>query len=131
MVLLTQALTLQYRVVSLDKQDLTEGFSVVTNPADTLASPDGWHVAGSNSYNATRGNNVVAYKTNTSGTIHCHCSIRNWLTWLRLGTGAPTSSNLDFLYVQDPSLAPASGPNLDAARVNAFYIGNSIHVSLG
>lgn len=57
----------QYKVVKFDKQDLTEGFTTEVDPADTTASPGGWHVAGSNSYTTTRGNNVVAYKTSTTG----------------------------------------------------------------
>lgn len=39
-------------------EDLRE---VVTNPADPLASPLGWHDTGTTAYTVTRGNNVYAY----------------------------------------------------------------------
>ncbi|KDQ21544.1 hypothetical protein BOTBODRAFT_99893 [Botryobasidium botryosum FD-172 SS1] len=98
-----------YNVLKFDKQDLREGFTVETNPADTVASPNGWHVAGSTSYTTTRGNNVVAYKTSNTG------------------TSAQTSTGLNFIYTHNPSVAPATSPNLDVARVNGFYLGNIVH----
>ena len=36
-------------------------FSLVTNPADAVASPRGWHTTGTTSYTVTRGNNGYAY----------------------------------------------------------------------
>jgi len=55
------------------------------------------------------GNNALAYKTTTTA------------------TSSSTSENLDFIYVQDASLAPTAQVNVDAARVNAFYVVNTIH----
>ncbi|KDQ15334.1 hypothetical protein BOTBODRAFT_131082 [Botryobasidium botryosum FD-172 SS1] len=98
-----------YKVIAFDKQDPTEGFTVETDPADKIASPGGWHVAGSNTYTTTRGNNVVAYKSSS------------------IGTSSQTSSENNYIYTHDPALAPSAGPNVDVARVNAFYTGNMVH----
>jgi extracellular elastinolytic metalloproteinase len=99
-----------YRVVPLTSQDLTEvGFSLVTDPFDKIASPNGWHQVGTTVYNETRGNNVNSYQRSQTG------------------TSKPTADDLVFDYTFDPSKAPTFQANLDAARVNAFYVGNNIH----
>ncbi|KDQ13806.1 hypothetical protein BOTBODRAFT_361187 [Botryobasidium botryosum FD-172 SS1] len=98
-----------YNVVKYDKQDLTEGFTIEKDPAHTLASPGGWHVVGSTTYNATRGNNLIAYKTSNTG------------------TSEQTSAGLNFLYTHNPDVSPATSPNLDVARVNGFYMANMVH----
>lgn len=55
------------------------------------------------------GNNVVAYKSSTTGTV------------------SQSSSSLIFDYTYDTSSAPATTTNIAAAKVNAFYIINSVH----
>lgn len=55
------------------------------------------------------GNNVIAYKSSTSG------------------TAPQTSTGLNFVYTQNPAQAPTVTANKDAAIVNAFYIINSVH----
>jgi extracellular elastinolytic metalloproteinase len=40
---------------------------------------------------------------------------------------SPSSRPSDYIYTQDPNQDPTTPVNLDAARVNAFYIVNSIH----
>lgn len=40
---------------------------------------------------------------------------------------AATSSVLNFIYNQNPAISPATAPNVDAARTNAFYIVNTLH----
>ena len=55
-----------------------------------------------------RGNNVIAYKGDTSSTT------------------AQSSATLNFNYAVDATkMDPAD--NIDAARVNAFYIANTVH----
>jgi extracellular elastinolytic metalloproteinase len=99
-----------YRVVPLTSQDLTEvGFSLVTDPFDKIASPNGWHQVGTTVYKETRGNNVISFKKSQTG------------------TSKPSANNLVFNYTFNPTKAPSFQVNLDAARVNAFYVGNSIH----
>lgn len=47
-----------YRVLQLPKGVPTDGFSLIGNIADTLASPLGWHSDGNKTYTTTVGNNV-------------------------------------------------------------------------
>lgn len=37
------------------------------------------------------------------------------------------AADLTFIYQQDPSIDPTAASNLDAARVNAFYVVNMVH----
>jgi len=55
------------------------------------------------------GNNVVAYKGSSSS------------------VSSQSSTGLNFVYTQNPNTAPTTTANVDAARVNAFYIVNTIH----
>ena len=61
-----------YNVFALPVEAPTFGArSIVNNPWDIAASPEGWHSDGTNNYTNTRGNNVYAYSdqnnTNTAG----------------------------------------------------------------
>lgn len=56
-----------------------------------------------------RGNNVISYKTSTTGTT------------------AQSATGLVFNYTYDDTLAPTVTANLNAARVNAFYLINTVH----
>ncbi|KAF8970318.1 Fungalysin metallopeptidase-domain-containing protein [Flammula alnicola] len=98
-----------YRVSPLQKETLTQGFENLTDPQDLTASPDGWHSTGTTSYTTTAGNNAIAYKGSQSSTT------------------SQSSTGLNFIYTQSPSTAPTTTANLNAARVNAFYVVNSIH----
>jgi extracellular elastinolytic metalloproteinase len=89
---------LTYHALPIQKQAPTEGFEDIVNPEESSASPNGWSTSG-----ATTGNNVVAYKSSTSGTA-------------TLGT-----------YIFDASQGPTATVNLNAAKVNAFYVANKIH----
>jgi extracellular elastinolytic metalloproteinase len=55
------------------------------------------------------GNNVLTYKTSTTN------------------TSPETDVGLVFNYTQDPTVAPTTTVNVNAARVNNFYLVNSIH----
>ncbi|KAL0062589.1 hypothetical protein AAF712_010523 [Marasmius tenuissimus] len=96
----------QYRALPAWKQDIREGLQYLLNPEDEEVSPKGWL-----SGNRTEGNNVVSFKGNQDAT-----SVAN-----RRQLG------LVFDYTYDPAKAPTEGDNLDAARVNAFYIANTYH----
>ncbi|CCA66744.1 probable extracellular elastinolytic metalloproteinase precursor [Serendipita indica DSM 11827] len=98
-----------YWAVDPQVQDVTKGYNNYVDPADTGASPNGWHTVGSTTSTDTSGNNVVSYKGSTSATTQ------------------QSSSGQVFNYKYDTSVGPTSGQNVDAARVNAFFISNKIH----
>ncbi|KAM5541593.1 hypothetical protein V8D89_004783 [Ganoderma adspersum] len=99
-----------YRVLPITKQNITQGFEMLTNPQNTAASPFGWHSDGVNNSNDTSGNNVITY------------------VGAQQFTTVQSSATLNFNYVQDPTENPdALQANIDAARVNTFYIVNTVH----
>ncbi|RDB22678.1 Extracellular metalloproteinase 10 [Hypsizygus marmoreus] len=98
-----------YTVLPITKETLPEGLETLTDPQDLLASPSGWHTVGSTSTTTTAGNNVVAYKSSQSSTT------------------SQSSAVLNFNYSYSAASAPSATNNLNAARVNAFYIINTVH----
>ncbi|KIJ49238.1 hypothetical protein M422DRAFT_777721 [Sphaerobolus stellatus SS14] len=101
-----------YNVLPLNQQSLLDGpFQILTDPADPLSSPFGWHSDGTPAFNptTTAGNNAIAFKTNQS----------------TLTTESSDGDN--FIFVFNPAVAPTVSPNIDVARTNAFYVVNSIH----
>ncbi|KDN38716.1 hypothetical protein RSAG8_09266, partial [Rhizoctonia solani AG-8 WAC10335] len=76
---------------------------------DTTSSPNGWHQDGTTTTTDTSGNNVITYKGSTSG------------------TSSQSSATNNYDYTFDPAAAPSTDTNVDAARVNAFYVANMIH----
>ncbi|KAJ6556321.1 Fungalysin metallopeptidase-domain-containing protein [Mycena capillaripes] len=98
-----------YHVLPITKETLLQGFEDVVDPADPLASPDGWHSDGTTTTTDTSGNNVLTYKTTTTN------------------TSPETGTGLVFNYTQDATVAPTTTVNVNAARVNNFYLVNSIH----
>ncbi|KAM5541577.1 hypothetical protein V8D89_004767 [Ganoderma adspersum] len=99
-----------YRVLPITKQTILQGFETLVNPQNLAASPCGWHSDCVNNTTDTSGNNVVTF----DGT--------------RQLTTPQSSPTLNFIYVQDPSVNPdALQANIDAARVNTFYIVNTVH----
>ncbi|KAG8910590.1 hypothetical protein FRC01_006247 [Tulasnella sp. 417] len=100
-----------YRALDWSKQDPTwgNGFTMIENPEDKIASPEGWHTSAD-----TRGNNVISYFGRPSS----------------FSTGRPTGQNekgLVFDYPWNPNLDPAVPPNVNVALVNAFYATNKYH----
>ncbi|KAI8051335.1 Fungalysin metallopeptidase-domain-containing protein [Syncephalis plumigaleata] len=73
---------------------------LVTNPADPIASPNGWHTQGSKQFTTTIGNNAIAQE-NYSG-----------------------SEDLQNNYRPDGG---KSKDNINAAITNLFYVTNSMH----
>ncbi|KAI0692817.1 Fungalysin metallopeptidase-domain-containing protein [Cerioporus squamosus] len=98
-----------YLVLPITKEIPTEGFQTLTDPQDTTASPQGWHSDGTTSTTTTAGNNAIAFKSSQSSTT------------------SQSSSGLVFNYPVNFSTAPTTTANVNAARVNAFYLVNSIH----
>ncbi|KAJ7469053.1 Fungalysin metallopeptidase-domain-containing protein [Mycena latifolia] len=98
-----------YLVLPITKEVLTQGFETVEDPEDLLASPQGWHWTGTKKSTTTTGNNVITYKGTTSGVT------------------TQSSSGQVFDFPQTASKAPTTTANVDAARVNNFYLVNSVH----
>ncbi|RDB18672.1 Extracellular metalloproteinase mep [Hypsizygus marmoreus] len=99
-----------YRVLPLQKEILTQGFETLTDPQDLSASPNGWHNTGTTSTTTTAGNNVISFAGSSQGAV-----------------SSQSSTGLNFVFTQNAAVAPNSGANIDAARVNAFYVVNSVH----
>ncbi|PSS15399.1 hypothetical protein PHLCEN_2v3275 [Hermanssonia centrifuga] len=98
-----------YLVLPITKQILTQGFEDLVDPYDIEASPLGWHNDGKTLSNDTAGNNAISFNIIQADVV------------------TESASNLTFLFTQDPTLDPTVTVNLDAARVNAFYLVNSVH----
>ncbi|CAE6407528.1 unnamed protein product [Rhizoctonia solani] len=98
-----------YRVVQFTSQSPDDGFVTMTDPQDTVSSPNGWHQYGTTTTTTTSGNNVISYKSSTTGTT------------------SQSSATNNYNYVFNSAVSPSTSPNVDAARVNAFYVANSIH----
>ncbi|KAL0062592.1 hypothetical protein AAF712_010526 [Marasmius tenuissimus] len=93
-----------YRALPAWKQDIREGLELLANPENPISSPKGWL-----SGNRTEGNNVISFSDPNSSTAPAN------------GDG-PT-----FDYTYNPTKEPTVDPNVNAARVNGFYVGNTFH----
>ena len=91
-------------MLPITKELPTSGFQTITDPAIAASSPNGWHTG-----TDTQGNNAITYKSSTSSTTK------------------QSSSDLVFNYPVNFSAAPTTTANVNAGRVNAFYIVNMIH----
>ncbi|KAJ7918189.1 Fungalysin metallopeptidase-domain-containing protein [Mycena leptocephala] len=98
-----------YLVLPITKEILTEGFETLVDPENLNASPKGWHWTGTKDSTTTTGNNAITYKGTTSGVT------------------TQSSSGLVFNYPQNAAKAPTTTANVDAARVNNFYLVNTVH----
>ncbi|WP_426476379.1 T9SS-dependent M36 family metallopeptidase [Chryseobacterium sp. CBSDS_008] len=103
-----------YKVYPLPTEAPTFGpRSLISNPWDLTASPEGWHSDGTNSYTITRGNNVYAYSdqnnTNTPG----------------YSPDGGSSRIFDFPFADGRYDNPFTYK--DAAITNLFYMNNKMH----
>ncbi|KAF8952907.1 Fungalysin metallopeptidase-domain-containing protein [Flammula alnicola] len=98
-----------YLVLPMQEEILTQGFQVLTDPEDLTSSPLGWHSTGTVNTTETAGNNAISFKASQANTT------------------SESSNGLNFIFKQDPTIAPTVQSNLDAARVNAFYVVNTMH----
>ncbi len=105
----------QYNVFALPVESPNHGQrSIVTNPANDLASPFGWHDTNGSAgaeFTITRGNNVYAYEDlDGAGNI---------------GTSPDATSTLNFDYPLNLAQAPVG--YLNASLTNLFYMNNMMH----
>ncbi|KAH7100759.1 metalloprotease MEP2 [Auriculariales sp. MPI-PUGE-AT-0066] len=101
--------SVSYLTLPLNKISPLLGFGLATDPADLTASPSGWHtIPGGTAANSTQGNNVISYKSSTTGVTS-------------------ESSSGTYSYIWSSASAPSATPNVHVARTNAFYIANLVH----
>ncbi|MEM6784321.1 MAG: T9SS-dependent M36 family metallopeptidase [Bacteroidota bacterium] len=101
-----------YRVVAFPAESPNHGpIALVTDPADPVASPNGWHDDGEDSYTTTRGNNVHAYEDRRD---------RNFAGYSPDG-GAELVFDFAFADDNDPVA------HEDFAITNLFYWNNIFH----
>ncbi|WP_160137949.1 T9SS-dependent M36 family metallopeptidase [Chryseobacterium sp. c4a] len=103
-----------YNVFPLPVEAPTFGSrSIVSNPWDLVASPEGWHSDGTNNYTNTRGNNVYAYSdqdnTNTPG----------------YSPDGGSTLSFNFPFADGRYDNPLT--YRDAAITNLFYMNNKMH----
>ncbi len=105
----------QYTVFALPLESPNHGArSMVTNPADTLASPYGWHDTNGNSgaeYTITRGNNVFAYDDVADNNAP--------------GFSPDGNAVLEFNFPYNGTANPSTYQA--AAITNLFYMNNMMH----
>lgn len=102
-------------------QDPLERYEVVKEPA-TSASPGGWHTTANGSTTTTAGNNAIAYKG--LDTRQTPINLPDGVTTMQTKESSP-NNNYDYPY--DKTQSPIVDQNVNAARVNAFYVVNSVH----
>ncbi|MDN3690949.1 T9SS-dependent M36 family metallopeptidase [Chryseobacterium tructae] len=85
--------------------------SLITNPWDLIASPEGWHSDGTNHYTNTRGNNVYAYTDENATNIP------------QFSPDGGVTRAFDFPL--DITLPPQNYTS--ASVTNLFYLNNKIH----
>ncbi|AKK72367.1 hypothetical protein OK18_06710 [Chryseobacterium gallinarum] len=103
-----------YNVFALPVEAPTFGSrSVVNNPWDLTASPEGWHSDGTNTYTNTRGNNVYAY------------SDQDDMDAPGYSPDGGSSRNFDFPFADGRYDNPFMYK--DASITNLFYMNNKIH----
>ncbi|PJJ54487.1 T9SS-dependent M36 family metallopeptidase [Hymenobacter chitinivorans] len=110
-----------YNVWPLTVESPTHGArQLMTNPADVLASPFGWHdtdgVAGAE-YTITRGNNVHAYDDRNNRNVYSAAT----------SVSPDGGANLEFDFPFNSLKETAAATNLNAAVVNLFYWNNLVH----
>jgi extracellular elastinolytic metalloproteinase len=93
-------------------------------------SPNGWHKSNEISTTDTSGNNAVAYKGLDQNILPISIPIIDKLLTPK-GLFSQTSCQSNFTnnydYPFDQSKGPIEKVNVDAARVNAFYVVNKMH----
>lgn len=111
----------QFRVIPIQFQDITQnGTFILYDPEDTKASRNGWVYQ-----QDTEGNNAV-------GTYTLPRLLSQMLILITAYKGEGTNyahwtSLLAFDYSYDTFTQPDTNTNADFAKVNAFYIVNTVH----
>ena len=89
--------------------------SLVSNPWDLAASPEGWHSNGNTNYTNTYGNNVLAYIDNSGNNT------------IGFSPQSTTTGSLTFDFPFAESTTLSAYENKGSAVTNLFYANNMIH----
>ena len=89
--------------------------TIVTNPWDLTASPEGWHSNGTSNFTNTYGNNVLAYVDNNASNTEGFSPV------------STTTGNLTFDFPFAESTTLSAYDNKASAVTNLFYANNMIH----
>ncbi|TFK68006.1 metalloprotease MEP2 [Pluteus cervinus] len=108
-----------YNVIPFSKVAPPDGFELVSDPQDLEASPGGWH-NGTGAEVMTKGNNVMAFCNGNLTSLSIPSTPRT-------PRSSASNSTVEFNYRYQPLLGPSISTNIDAGRVNGFYIANSVH----
>lgn len=90
--------------------------SLVTNPWDLTASPEGWHSNGTTNFTNTSGNNVFAYVDNNAS---------NNINGFSPASSTTGTLTFDFPFAEGTTLSAYD--NKSSAVTNLFYANNMIH----
>ncbi|KAF9057050.1 Fungalysin metallopeptidase-domain-containing protein [Panaeolus papilionaceus] len=101
-----------YTVVPITKISFDDGVETLQDPADLQASPFGWHSTGFGDSTVGSGNNALVFLDGAQGQGRFVNQ---------------TSDGLNFDYTYDDNNDPRTEENQNAARVNAFYVANTVH----
>ncbi|KAJ6502916.1 metalloprotease [Mycena vitilis] len=109
-----------FRVVPWYEKDPTHGFDFFNEflVADSVASPNWWDTDVKGWTDVTRGNNGCAFLDRNES------KVADGRIWSPDGSTTITSS---FTWIQDPMKSPSAPVNLNASRVNVFYMLNIMH----
>ncbi|REC48215.1 T9SS-dependent M36 family metallopeptidase [Chryseobacterium pennipullorum] len=103
-----------YNIFALPVEAPTFGTrTIVNNPWDLTASPEGWHSDGTNNYTITRGNNVYAYSDQDNANIPGY------------SPDGGSTLNFNYAFADDRYADPFA--YRDAAVTNLFYMNNKMH----
>jgi extracellular elastinolytic metalloproteinase len=94
--------SVDYKAISVHTPDVQVGLEMIQNPPHLPSSPLGWHNDGTNTFNDTRGNN---------------CDSKYMQSQMRTVWTRPNVFDATF----DPTIAPNSAKNVDAAIINTFH----------
>ncbi|PFH45330.1 hypothetical protein AMATHDRAFT_9469 [Amanita thiersii Skay4041] len=101
-----------YKALPIQDEVFTDGVQLLKDPENLSSSPFGWHSDGTDNTTNTFGNNVAAFKGTSSQNLKFTDESADGLTF-------------DFTY--DDSNDPTDPTNLNAARVNGFFVINTMH----
>ncbi|KAF8331552.1 Fungalysin metallopeptidase-domain-containing protein [Amanita rubescens] len=101
-----------YTALPIQKLSVADGLEALTDPGDAISSPLGWNSDGSVNITVTSGNNVIAFKNVKSDSQQ---------------TSNQSSAVLNFQYTYNSSADATDPNNIDASRVNGFYVANMVH----
>ncbi|KZV89804.1 metalloprotease [Exidia glandulosa HHB12029] len=105
---ITQTFDATFRAIPPTLNNPNDGFALIENPEDPLASPNGWTTINGVDTHATNGTNIRAIVYTTKATI-------------------PESSDDVWDSTWDPTVQPTVAANTRAAGINSFHLANVIH----